>query len=50
MLRHAWNMSSQTTACKKFGEGRVAGWLAGWVGGWVGGWFLLRLKISRADQ
>ena len=23
---------------------------AGWVGGWLGGRFLLRLKISRADQ
>ena len=22
----------------------------GWVAGWLGGWFLLRLKISRADQ
>ena len=31
---------------KKF----VDGWLAGWLAGWLGGWFLLRLRISRADQ
>ena len=35
---------------KKFVDGWVAGWVGGWVAGWVGGWFLLRLKISRADQ